>query len=109
MGWTDIDHRMAALAEEQHGLFTHAQAIDAGATAAAIHHRCETGRWQAAAHGVYRLPGAQRTWRQSLLTAVFAAGGSVAPHRSAAALWDLPGFGEHGTPEVLRPRHTDHR
>lgn len=110
MGWTDVDHRLAALAEEQHGLFTHAQAADAGATAAAIHHRCESGRWLAAAHGVYRLPGTERTWRQSLLTAVLAAGpGSVASHRSAAALWALPGFGERGTAEVLRPRHTDHR
>lgn len=101
---------MAALAEKQHGLFTHAQATTAGATEAAIRHRVECDRWQAMARGVYRQPGTERTWRQSLLTAVFAAGpGSVASHRSAAALWDLPGFQERGTPEVLRPRHTDHR
>lgn len=55
------------------------------------------------------MPGHERTWRQSLIAAVLAAGpGAVASHRSAAALWKLPGF-DGGVPEVLRPRHTDHR
>ncbi|HEX2274292.1 MAG TPA: type IV toxin-antitoxin system AbiEi family antitoxin domain-containing protein [Acidimicrobiales bacterium] len=109
MAWTELDTRLASIAEAQHGIITYRQAIAAGATAASIHHRCRTGQWQPVAQGVYRVAGSDRTWRQSLVAAVFSAGpGSVASHRSAAALWGLPGF-DPGPLEVLRPRHTDHR
>jgi very-short-patch-repair endonuclease len=74
-----------------------------------VRHRVEVGRWEHVARGVYRVAGAPRTWRQRLIAAVFAAGpGAVASHRSAAALWGLPGFPD-GPVDVLRPRHTDHR
>jgi hypothetical protein len=109
MAWTEIDRRVVDLAESQHGIVGHQQLVSVGAQPALIHRRLTAGQWQSLAQGVYRVPGHERTWRQSLIAAVLAAGpGAVASHRSAAALWKLPGF-DGGVPEVLRPRHTDHR
>jgi hypothetical protein len=57
---------------------------------------------------VFTIPGSVPTNRQRLLTAVLDAGpGAVATRRSAAALWELPGFG-WGRPEVLVKRSGDH-
>ena len=103
-----FDRELAAKAETRHGVFAHWQ-IGKADPHALVQRRFEAGRWERMARGVYRLAGTPRTWRQDLIGAVFAAGpGAVASHRSAAALWDLPGFGE-GPLDVLRPRHTDHR
>ncbi len=44
---------------------------------------------------MYRLPGAPRTWLQSLMKVCLWAGDdAVASHRAAAALWGFDGFGE---------------
>jgi len=44
---------------------------------------------------VYRLPGAPRTWLQSLMRVCLWAGDdAVASHLAAAALWGFDGFGE---------------
>lgn len=103
-----FDRELAAKAEAQHGVFAHWQ-IGVTDPHALVQRRFEAGRWERMARGVYRLAGTPRTWRQDLIGAVFAAGpGAVASHRSAATLWELPGFGE-GPLDVLRPRHTDHR
>ena len=103
-----LDRDLATQAERQHGVIAHWQ-LATPTTDALVRHRIETGRWDHVARGVYRLSGTPRTWRQSLIAAVFAAGpGAVASHRSAAALWGVPGFPERPV-DVLRPRHTDHR
>jgi len=78
--------------------------MEIGLTEAMIHRRLASGRWDRLYPGVYRLAGAQPTWRQRLLAVCFAGGpGSVASHRSAAALWKLRGF-EKGTLELIVPR-----
>lgn len=88
-----LDQRMDALADSQHGLVTRAQALELGLTPSALKHRVRSGRWRAVCRGVFRLSGAVDTSRQRALTAVLASGeGAVLSHRSAAALYDLPGF-----------------
>lgn len=109
MAWTEIDRQAVALAKSQHGIVGHDQLVAAGATPGVIHRRLAGRQWEGLAQGVYRVPGHPQTWHQSLLAAVLAAGpGAVASHRAAAALWKFPGF-TGAAPEVLRPRHTDHR
>jgi hypothetical protein len=56
---------------------------------------------------VYRVAGSRPTWHQSVLAAVLAAGpGAAASHRTAAALWAMPGFpATSATPiEITVPR-----
>jgi len=90
-----VDHRIGVLAARQHGVFTCAQVLAQGATRKQIAHRIKTGRWAADAPGLYVIAGSPRTWRQRVLAAVLAAGGgAAASHRTAAALWGLPGFSE---------------
>jgi REase_MTES_1575 len=104
-----LDEEMTRWAEKQHGLVAQWQLRSIGTSAGALHHRVVSNRWESQAYGVYRLVGTPRSWRQSLLAAVFAAGpGAVASHRAAAAIWEMPGF-PGGPTDVLRPRHTDHR
>jgi hypothetical protein len=94
---------IAATAAKQHGVFSHAQALAAGMTRSAIHHRLATGDWVRVFPGVYRLAGAPQTWAQRLMAAALwagacEAGGPVAAvsHRAAAALLGLEGFQRKG-------------
>ena len=92
---SDLDHRIAALAARQHGIFTCGQALAQGATRKQIADRIKAGRWAADAPGLYVVAGSPRTWRQRVLAAVLASGGgAAASHCTAAALWGLPGFSE---------------
>lgn len=104
-----MDERLMAIAERQHGVFTQDQAVALGFQRSAIRHRLRCGRWLAAGVGVYRLPGAPRTWHQRLLAVALAAGpNAAASHRSAAALLSIPGF-SRDILEVTTPRTRRHR
>ncbi len=95
---------LLSLAESQHGLVTRVQALAAGLSDDMVDGRVRRGRLQRLARDVYRIPGSVPTWRQSLLAAILTAGpGAVASHRSAAALWKIPGF-DPGPVEVTRRR-----
>lgn len=88
-----METAVAHLSVRQHGLFTRAQAVAAGATRAKIEHRVASGRWVLVAPGVYRLAGVPVTWKQRALAACLIAGpGAVVSHRSAAVLWRVSGF-----------------
>lgn len=105
-----MDGTIAELAERQNGVFTVGQARSAGLTRSAILHRVESGRWEPAGAGVYRLVGTARTWEQRLHALVLASGPvAAASHRSAAALLAIPGFDRSGTVEVVTPRPRRHR
>ena len=108
----DRDRAIAALAERKYGLFTTGQARGVGFTDDEIDNRCETGRWRRAGRGVeavLAIAGAPTGWYQDLLAQVMAGGPcTVASHRAAAALWDLPGF-EPGWVEVSKPRGRSQR
>lgn len=105
-----MDGEITRLAEKQHGVFTLAQAGQAGLRRAAIRHRVSSGRWERVSVQVFRVPGSPRTWEQRLMAATLAGGPrAVASHRSAAALLGVPGFDRRGSPEVTTPRAQRHR
>lgn len=95
--------RLSSLARHQHGVFTRAQAVSAGLTLGAIEGRVRWGQWIAVDHGVYRAAETPTSWSQRLLAACLA-GPAVASHRSAAALWGFPDFGEREV-EITAMRH----
>lgn len=89
-----IDRSLALLFEVQHGVISRSQALAAGLTPKAIEVRLRSGRWSSRLSRTYVLAGSPPTWRQRLMEACLWAGDSVASHRSAGPLWDLPGFSE---------------
>lgn len=94
---------LCTISERQEGLITRAQGASTDSNAG-VNRRLRTGEWERLARNVYRMPGSTPTWRQSLRAAVLTAGnGAVASHRSAAALWRLPGF-DAGPVDVTRLR-----
>jgi hypothetical protein len=120
---------LAIIAARQLGLFTSAQALEAGFTKWAIRRNLGTGAWIRVRHRVLVVGGSPVTWAQSVLAAVLATGPhAVASHDTAAELWDLPGLGRrtlevttdrpswvrqpsvrsHRTATFLREEHTVH-
>jgi very-short-patch-repair endonuclease len=105
---TDIDRAVRKLALRQHAAFTAEQARALGASRKFAERRVAREEWEIVGDGVYRLTGAVPSWRQDLQIAVFIAGpGAVVSHRSAAALWRMPGFNA-GPIEVLTRHGTTH-
>jgi len=100
----DIDRQIGDLARRQHGIFSRAQLVAVGVSRGEREHRLTSGRWELVADGVYRVNGAPTTWRSELLSACWAGGmRALASHRSAAALWRLPG-GRKDYAEITAPR-----
>lgn len=98
------DRLLAAIAERQHGLVTHAQALGAGVTYHQIRRRLESGRLVARRRGVYGVGGTPETQEQAWLAAVLAAGpAGVLSHRSAGALWILRHAPEPHAIDVATP------
>lgn len=100
----DVDATLTQLAEEQHGVFTLAQARAAGVTTKALVGRERAGVLERVYHSVFRFRAAPFSWHARLLSAVWAGGPrGVASHRSAAALWGLAG-GRSDLLELTCPR-----
>jgi hypothetical protein len=97
-----MDENVAALARQQHGLFTIAQLDELGITRRQRQWRLRSGRWESPYTGVYRIAGIPPSWRSELLAACLA-GEGVASHRSPAAVWDLPGA-HHDRVEIITER-----
>jgi hypothetical protein len=77
-------------ASRQWGVFTGAQARDAGLSHRQIHYRVRVKRWRREARGVFVLFGTQRTWQQRAMTACLAGpAGTVVSHLTAAAVYRL--------------------
>jgi predicted transcriptional regulator of viral defense system len=88
---TEADRRIAVRASLCDGIFTLADAQDAGLSRDQIRERVARD-WIACHEGVFRIAGAPDSWRGRLRAAVAAAAPyGVISHRSAAALYDLPG------------------
>lgn len=86
------DRAIAETAARQHGLFSVAQAVAIGFTIDQRELRVRRGRWESVHPGAYRIAGAPDSWRAQLLAAILAAHQlAAASHRSAAAIWGLPG------------------
>jgi very-short-patch-repair endonuclease len=81
------ERELAALAEQQFGVFARRQASAAGLSEYAITRRVMSDRWEQVFPGVYRLPGSTRTGRQKAMAAVLWAGdASAISHVTAARL-----------------------
>jgi hypothetical protein len=92
----DKDRAIAALAERHHGVFTSEQTAHLGFADHHREHRLRTGRWVNVHATVYRFAGTPLTWRGSVLAACWSTAGlAAASHRTAGALWELPGGAEH--------------
>ncbi|MFI5053602.1 MAG: hypothetical protein ACHQDE_04510 [Acidimicrobiia bacterium] len=86
------DFLAAQLATGQYGLITLQQSVALGFTRGDRDHRIRSGRWEVFYPEVYRIRGVPCSWRGDLLAACWAGRPrGIASHRSAAALWDLPG------------------
>jgi len=101
----DLDKRVAALAQAQHGLFTSDQLDVLEGSRRARRHRLDAGRWERAHPGVFRLVGVPHTWESRVMAACLTVEGSLASHLTAAHLWGFEGFGPVGVLDVTVPRH----
>jgi very-short-patch-repair endonuclease len=82
------------MASGQHGLITRQQMRNLGFTVRAIEWKIEVATIEEVLPGVYRVGGSARTWEQRVRAACLWGGpGACASHKSAAALWQLDGFG----------------
>jgi very-short-patch-repair endonuclease len=104
------ERRARRIAERQHALVRHDQALGAGISEAAIARRVESGLWQPVLPRVYRITGASRTGRQAAMAATLWAGDeSVVSHRAAGVLWGLDAVEttrvEVTVPYTKAPRH----
>jgi very-short-patch-repair endonuclease len=85
------DQRLAVFASDHHAVFTSADARTAGLSHGQVDRRA-AGLWVQVHEGIFRMPGSAATWRGSLRAACLAATPPCAvSHRSAGALYELPG------------------
>lgn len=101
---------VAALAATQYGLLTVNQAVACGFPERTVRNRCHHGRWHwAGPPGVIAMPGTPESWRRVLWAHVLGEGpNAVASHRSAAAIWRIPGF-DGGDVEVSKAHGRNRR
>jgi hypothetical protein len=98
------DKKLADTARGQDGIFTIADARQAGLRKAEIRARIDSDDWEFCYDRVYRAAGAPVTWRSELRAAQLAAGPHAAvSHRSAAWIYGLPG-GRSDLVELSCPR-----
>jgi very-short-patch-repair endonuclease len=104
------DEQISGLARQQHGLVHIGQLAEIGLKRYEIDWRLERGLLERTRYGVLRVAGTPNSWHGELLGACWAGGPrALASHRSAAALWDLPGMRsdivEITCPRWRRARH----
>lgn len=99
-----LDRKCEKIAARQFGLIARDQALVAGLTEAQIDYRVRTGRWESIHPGVYVIAGGPSTWHQQVMAACLWTETGYASHRSAAALWNLAGFGPSSIIDVTVTR-----
>lgn len=87
-----FDRACEVIASRQHGVIARFQALEAGMSERQIDYRVASGRWVAIHPGIYLIGGTPNTWFQQVAAACLWARTGYASHRTAAALWGLPGF-----------------
>lgn len=110
MGTRDTD--FIAIANAQHGVLGRRQILNLGYSRRQFDRRIVEGPWSRVAEGVYRHLAAPDTWESRLMAACLTGGnGTVASHRSAAALHRLTGgstaFVEITSVRWRRSQHQD--
>lgn len=100
----ELDRRLAARVELQHGVFGRGLLTELGFTKRQIARRTADRRWLDLHPEVWRMAGAPVTWQGELLAACLAGPPLVgASHRSGAAVWDVPGADQR-LQEIVCPR-----
>lgn len=85
--------RCELIASTQYGLITRGQALAEGLSERAIARLLSGGSWSLVQPGVYAINGAPGSWLRDVMAAVLSGGSdTAASHRTAAALWECPGF-----------------
>jgi len=97
-----VDRVIAFLASRQHGVFSHRQAIAAGATPRQIDHRRGVGAWLDLTRGVYALDSAPATWHRQVMAAVLSKNRARASGTTAGALHEIAHC-RKGKPEITVP------
>jgi hypothetical protein len=100
--FTEADRKIAALARQQHQVFTLDQARAAGLSDDQAAHRLVRGVWQQVGSGVYAPASAEVTTRGRVHAATLTVPGSVASHESAGEMRAYPLVPE-GLVVVSRP------
>jgi very-short-patch-repair endonuclease len=105
----NIRHRIAELAESQHGLLTRTQIYETGGDAGELHHLLRSRQLHAIGRNTFRVAGAPVTWEQRALAMVLQHEGLVVvSHRSAAALWGMPGMKRQGRIHITQLPSSSH-
>lgn len=95
---------LVALARRQHAVFSGAQATNEGVSRKVLRQRVASGWLTTLGHDVFHVAGTPVTWEAMVMAATLAGGpGTVASHRTAAALWGLDGYARAAV-EVTVPR-----
>jgi hypothetical protein len=104
----DRYQQLIAASARQSGLVTVSQLQALGISETSIRRLVLSGRLARQCRSVYRLPGAAVDGRLELRALLLATAPSWASHRSAAALFGLPGF-RFGVPEITLPANPSRR
>jgi very-short-patch-repair endonuclease len=92
MEWDSRERALAEVAGPQHLVFPRQQALAAGFSPSTLKRRVATGRWRRQGRRVYTFGGLTLTWRGRVSAAVLDHPRAAASHRTAAALFGVPGF-----------------
>jgi very-short-patch-repair endonuclease len=86
------DAAIAAIADEQFGVFSRRQALNAGFSPRQVGLRISARRWEALYRAVYRMVGSPPTLEQSAMAAaLFAGDGALISYGTAGLLWKIAG------------------
>ena len=89
---SDNERRVREIAARQHGVFSRAQAREAGVGGAAVSRRVAAGLWCRVLPGVYAISGTPVAELQLVMAATLWAGpGAVVSHGTAGQLWKIDG------------------
>ncbi|MEA2024470.1 MAG: DUF559 domain-containing protein [Actinomycetota bacterium] len=99
---SDIDRILAVIANRQHGVFSHRQAVAAGATRRQIEYRRVNGAWIDLDYAVFALDSSPPTWHRQVMGAILGKNRARASGITAGVLHGMPNC-RKGRPEITVP------
>lgn len=99
---SDIDRALAVLANRQHGVFSHRQAVAAGASPGQIAYRRSSGAWIVLDRAVYALDSSPPTWHRQVMAAILGKNRARASGATAGVLHGMPHC-RKAKPEITIP------
>jgi hypothetical protein len=109
-----FDESLYELVKRQYGAVARWQLLERGLSERQIDRRVSHGRVHVLARGIYTVIGITPSWEQQAVAAWLASADrrypAVLSHQTAAALYDIPGFGREGCPQLIAAegdRHTN--